>query len=496
MKLSTLAVPCLCVLIAACDPSVNVISINAHNEASVVSPASDQVPFTLRSSTLLLLPAGASTSANPSGPVKLTKCTSPQTASVKGQQLTPPSSPTLAQNSAAPATASSSRAIADWQPCLDNIQIVATPTRGHIYVATGGTNTTLSSTSMTNDPLLLKTVSVGQITTASNTITTMSTDVAAGMTMGGPWGIGIGSVAALYTFGKAVLGSECVGCMRAQNKNWVAIAEQTAVRDPGVNLASVVCPEAMNDPRYFIHDYTYPTNPTATLDLPIAIPVSITDSRNSKDDLKKCWMPLPTYASANQRIQPLWFYRIIATGPDLPNTDPQPSQHEAKTASNSDSAPTSSTNGNYVAEFPPSLQRDTDDHGGTIIPIETFLTEQISTSNSLNAFPTSACRTVEVDIAWWQELDKDLPTAETQSDALGIATSPRYKSYLITVADPRYVQLVNVQSNVVINFMPVCGAYASGSPSPTTTTDVFNTLIQAASTVMKAQQSASAGASK
>lgn len=515
MKASTLVVPCVCALMTACAPSVNVVPTQyPKDEATVVSPTKDQVPFALRSSTLLLTPAGASSSATPSssGAVRLVEvCEKP---------AAPPAPPSSTSTSTPPAPATPQKP--KWESCVDSVQVVATPVRGNIYVANAGRNTTLSATSMDTDPLLLKAVSVNQTATASGTLTNMGTDVAAGFATGNPWGIALGGLAAAGEAASAVGGvgaiydtiSHIGAANTSTNQNLVFnLLHPAPPPPPGTILQKVVCPDITKQ----IEDqtktdgtgYDNTANLTPTLTLPITIPATITDSPNSAADMKQCWEPLPSLATPAPGAQRfLWFYRILTAGTDLP-----PISVDANGKPLTTSVLQTDTG---AIHFPPTLQRaynipnaPYDNMGGTILKVGDYFTPpssgspgtpaplvaQVSSwldleSKIPNAFPTSACRAVEVDIAWWQELDKPAPADPSPAYAINDPAAPKYKAFKITVADPRFVQLVNIQKGEVINFSPVCGAYATTTPSSTTTTDTISAFVQAASTVMKAQQAA------
>jgi hypothetical protein len=176
MKLSTLGVPLLCALITACAPSISVTTMQSADEKTLVSPTQKQVPFALRSSDLYLLPAGASSSSTTANAINVVDACNPKGTNKTPQTKAPVTKVDLSQP---PPTSG-------WEKCLDGLQIVVTPTRGNVYLATAGRNTTVTATPMDTDPLLLKSVAIGQVQTPSDTVTTMSTDVAAGVAVGGP----------------------------------------------------------------------------------------------------------------------------------------------------------------------------------------------------------------------------------------------------------------------------------------------------------------------
>lgn len=436
MKLCTLAVPCLCALVVACAPSVNITKVDPEKQqATVMSPTEDQVPFAIRSSDLYLAPAGASSSGIASGNIKLSK---PCNQAVPTNQVDYTQAPP----------------IADWKSCLDGMQIVATPTQGPVYLATAGDNTTLAITSVDGDPLLLKSLTITKTHTLSNTVTSMGADVAAGVAVGGPLAIGVGSAAALYTLGEAAgvfhiegntppLG----GFPPNTNKLWTSKA--------GSNIQAKLCQDSTDG--YDFDSYHYDDQPVASLTLPITAPVTILESATAADDKGQCWTPLPGILPPDSTtVKAYWFYRVVATDAD-PTT--------AKASE---------------IEFPPTLHRNKDDsHGGTIVDINNFVPK---TGPAPNQFPTSACRTVEVDIVWWQALDE-------------APDKPTYAKYKMTVADPGRVQVMNIpdQAGELINFNPICGAYISNTTAPAASTDFLSALIQAAQTVKKAEPTKGGG---
>jgi hypothetical protein len=236
---------------------------------------------------------------------------------------------------------------------------------------------------------------------------------------------------------------------------------------------NLVCDVDVQHFDYSHYNYLDP----ASFSLPVTVPVSITESNTSDEDKQKCWTPLPEVLPTGQeKVQALWFYRIIATGPDLP----------ANSAAD-------------TIEFPPVLKRDvTDNRAGTIVSATSFFGK--ATAASANQFPTSACRSVEVDIAFWKELDKPAGPPQKTNDGQTIRPyrdQPLYKSYKVVVADPNYVQVVEVQDqkSQVINFNPICGAYASNTTAPASTTDFMSALVQGAQTVKKAEPAKSGGSS-
>jgi hypothetical protein len=484
MKLSTLGVPLLCALIAACAPSINVTTMQSVDETTLVSPTQKQVPFALRSSDLYLLPAGASSSSTTANAVPLADACIP-----KGAKKSPETKVSLKKIDLSQPPSTSG-----WEKCLDGLQMVVTPTRGNIYLATAGRNTTVTVTPMDTDPLLLKSVAIGQVQTPSDTVTTMSTDVAAGIALGGPWGAAAGSLGAIgallnatseETYDLDINSSNLLLGYRGdeQSRQALVTKKKKAVAAkidsrwvvPGWNILQnkLVCDVDVEHYDYSHYSYQEP----ATFTLPATVPVTITESSTSTEDKRKCWTPLPAVLPTGQsKVQALWFYRIIATGPDLP-----------------------AKSGADAIEFPPVLKRDvTDNRFNTIVSAKSFF--GTTTTPSANQFPTSACRSVEVDLAFWKELDKPAGPPQKNSDGTTTLTyrdQPLYKSYKVVVADPNYVQVVNVQNqkSQVINFNPVCGAYVSNTTAPPSATDFMSALVQGAQTVKKAEPAKSGSSS-
>ena len=458
MKLSTLGVPLLCAFITACAPSVSIQKADQSQEAIVMSPPADQVPFALRSTDLYIIPSSASSSTASAGTAGNIKLTDACQSAPKLTSKTPSATPKFDRTKPPPPV--------KWQKCLDAIQMVPTPARDDVYIATAGGNTTLSVSSIDTDPLLLKSVTIGQAHTASDTIGTMSADIAAGVAMGNPVSIGIGSAAALYALSQATVvpatyaelssNTKLGNLFESKEQREKDYLENPLWEYPGQRLQArqetILCPGSTVG--YDLYSYRY--EDPLQLILPVTAPVNVQEAKITNTDKERCWKPLPGIVDSEKTpVRALWFYRVVAA-------DPDPSDTEAA-----------------AIEFPPTLKRDTkDDHHGTITSVKDFL----KSSPSPNQFPTSACRLVEVDVVFWQELDK----IDDQSK-----DPPRYAKYTMTVADPNFLQVVNVkdQKNEVINFKSVCGAYISNTTAPTSTTDLPSAIIQGAQTVKKSEPS-------
>lgn len=530
MKACTLMVPCAGVLIAACT-TVDIKQSNLPDDtSSILSPESNELPFTLRSTTLLLMPASASSTAAKSDPYSITvndlcvqKKNAPSSTPTKAAQATAttksttstkrslrshghpvthtdPKGTNLAQ---APATTPASGSDKAWSTCLNNMRVLATPAQGGVYVATFHGDNTITSSSVAGQPLMLKSVSIGAGNATSNTITEVGGNVVAGAALGSGWGWAAVALISLWEITQAADNSSSVSATQSMLADYVGGKTTPQPTDVTARIEANLCPAGLKEQTDGIVTYSgYDTKTKPSLSLPIAVPVTI-DSADFQ-----CWMPVPAFlGSQDKPLRPLWFYRIVPT-------DVDPSQL----------GQTDSTNSS--ASFPPAL--GTTYVGPKNVFKDTKVFVGMSDSDRPNAFPTSACRKVEVQITWWLDLatanpkDNTLakinpqivkalvspatsassatpssttvtPTA-TQTDSL--LSHPKYKSYNMIVADPSMVQLVGIRKNEVINIGTTCGGFASNTPAPASNTDPGAAAIQAAANYVKAQAQASTSSSK
>lgn len=454
-----------CGLLGGCAPTANISVMKVTQEATLLSPKQGEIPFALRSSDLFL------TQTEATAPTDATKVVKPKEACGSPAQGAPPYVPLRPNNNDEKA---SPPPIADWEPCLDDAQITAVPTRGSILLATTGGNTSMIATPMESDPLLLKTVTIGKVHTAAETITSLGANVAAALAIGGTAGtIGIAVAVANVTWTMGVF-EHTVGNRMEKALLFGHVVKLELPRidprwdHPGQNLRDghLICPAPSKD-SYAGFDfgmYVYLKNPVASLLLPVTI---ASEDAVPSDGKKTCWKPLPGIPAGKGKVQALWFYRVLASGPIGEADGPLDK-----------------------LEFPPVLQRDTaDTRGGVIEPTDHFIGRNWRT---MNQFPTSACRWVQVEIAWWQELDKpaELPdNSKFNPAATTTDVEVKTKQFRLVVADSNFVQTIDVhnQKNEVINFRPVCGAYVSNSVAPSASSDTLSALIQSAATIKKAQ---------
>lgn len=177
--------------------------------------------------------------------------------------------------------------------------------------------------------------------------------------------------------------------------------------------------------------------------LPIA--VAYPSPTQSEDEKDKCWRPLTEAGSKPNSSPPRWYYRFVAD-----HAEP---------------------NGNYppVIGGPPEGTQPK-----SIVPVE-----EIGSSNvALKWFPATACRAVALEVV----AASDLLLKPSAGDS-----EPHKTQLRLTVADPRYIQKIELTKGGVINFGPVCGAYLSPSPASTDAQDVVNELLKQAQAVLKAQ---------
>jgi hypothetical protein len=537
MKTSTFLVPCACasVLLAACT-TVDFEQKKLPDQApSILSPETNQVPFALRSSNLLLYPAASSSSAAKSDPASIVvtnicdqKTVIPKQriapnpkqarAAIKRRPAnkTPPSN----ANDTHDATPPNARA---WATCLNGMRMVATPAKGDIYLATFHGDNTISTVSLDGQPLLLKTLSISAGNATSTTITNVGTNVVAGFAIGGtPLGWAAVGLASLWEIGSAVAQTH----ITLRNAFGEYIGDET-VSTPTTNKPELVknlCAAARQqgvspdnpDNIYNYDGYSASTDGQPVLNLPVAVamPPNLADQTD-------CWTPLPTFSSAQPRpLRPQWFYRI------------RPVDVGSKTIPN------------VTSDMPPVIQTKNGDLGKAFNKTTDFFSDK--NKDQSGNFPTSACRAVEVDITWWQELaaTKPVPSpapassstavpsptvtpapnsplsnpqvaaligssaaqpatpssapppAVASQPAVAASSQQKYQPYNITVADPDIVQQVAVRKNQVINVLTVCGGYASSTPAPTSNTDIGSAVVQATANALKAQATAQSSSSK
>lgn len=495
MKACTFLVPCVCagVFVAACT---TVDYELPANQSAILSPDTNEVPFALRSTTLLLVPASTSSTAartNPNSIVLTDLCNQSPTSTGKkpakaafkpaGRSRRPAGarggSEAHIRQAAAQGVAAQTPAVASsdttWATCINKANVVATPVRSNVYIAKFHGDNTITTASLDGEPLLLKTVSIGAGNTASNTVTSVGANVVAGVAMASGWGWAAVGVASLWEIFNAAdkLGFD-QGKLPPTDED---------------NLVQQLCTSAREEDQtgrfYTYMGYKKLKTEQPSLSLPIAFPATLPD----KGDLG-CWMPLPTFSSTEPKpILPRWFYRIMPADPDV-----------APGVTNADSH---LSNPAWDWDIPPVIGKSTDNLGDAFVLTATFFDTKTPYKDQDEYFPTTACRAVEVDITSWDDLAKTkrqpAPASSSSSAMPASASSTAdayYKAFNITVAEANYIQLVAVRKNQVINVGTVCGGYASSTPVPASNSDFSGAIVQTASTVIKAQDQAKSSTSK
>jgi hypothetical protein len=512
MKASTLAmVPCLCVLLASCeDPTISYSNnLTVNDQTRIVSPDEKEIPFALRSSNLLLAPASSSSSAIQSD------LSSFKTTNICNTKNTPPlpTKPGAKAGAPAPASSSSSSEPA-WQTCISGMRVTVSPAADpkNVYVATVGGDVNVSTQSIDGQPLLLKNVSLSQNSNTANTLTSIGSDVAAGAAIGTGWGWAAVGIAVLYQVTEQGEGMQVNGQPPPQNhvQHTALLSRPHKTTAPAETpsdevseesyLATAICSDVSSQVPW--KSYSLKEKNTPVLSLPIAIEMDPTlfDSPGSAHG-ESCWRPVP--GTKESGYLPLWFYRVISQGSDTAAV--APSGIKDNSVDITDVPPMIKVPESSGLPFGNAFKSSTEYFGQQQISNQVGQNGNTGgtpsgltyDSATLNTLATSACRAVEVDFAWWGELAKVRQDQDkTKLSEASLATDPSlpaYQVYRLTVADPRYVQLVSIRKNEVINFNSPCGAYAAPSAAPASVTDPSSAAIQATANIIKAQSQAGSG---
>ena len=399
------------------------------------SPGDKELVFSLRNSTILISQSG--TEKKPEDGKKVADQADSVTivSSCPAQQGEKPITPPITLDNL-------------LTRCLFQVNAKASAIRdtSEFYVATPEWGTTLTSTAVDADPLMVKSITVNYKNPTVGIVTSAGAGAATGFGIGGPWGAAIGGL--LAGVGAAISAS-----MRAEEwkyENDVCQEDiQSLKPEEFKGLVSNLKAVNVDPPQLF---------------LPIAL-----DYKTSKNETK-CWHPLPNLsdkaldAVINNRIglPPLsgWFYRIVAVDPKsdsskLPPILPTALPHLE----------------NSQKTDPPFQYR-----------IKYFEQERekylgvFNIANYQETFPVSACRSVELQITWWEMLKYRKPNDEAK----------HYK-YPMMVANSEYVQAIRLPKNGTVNLLPVCGGYASPTQSSSSLGEVIDAVVKQAQAVKEAQ---------
>jgi hypothetical protein len=306
-------------LVAACTSK---LSYRA-NPPDPSSPPDKDLIFSLRNSTILVTsPAKVAAQANSGTPLVENVC------KTAGQDA--------------------------LKKCLDDINVNAIPSRDgkHVFSATPSRGTTVTSTAVDSDPLMVKTITVNYKNPAVGIIGTTGAGAVTGFAIAGPYGAAAGGVFGLVA--SLVTAQAAPG--RAQTV-WTDLLCRTELEV--VNKS--------NPPRAVEAD--------AQLLLPVAVEYGSADAEND------CWHLLPLAKQDVSAAKPDlsgWVYRFQPT-----------IKEEVKFA------------------LPPVVTPEWDSmHGnGKLRPPFVSREEYFRDEEERTTFPISACRRIEVQITWWQRLE-------------------------------------------------------------------------------------------
>jgi hypothetical protein len=319
-----------------------------------------------------------------------------------------------------------------WGDCLKSLSATPTPSSSalKVYVVqpdpASGTKTTITPKVSDSDPLFLTSVSFNTTSTAPNTIANIGAGVTTGMAWG-PWGALVGGIIGI--FGGNQTANQAQGALLTP-PSWTDL---TCTDDIARNLVE---------------------NPSKTPKLTVPVSLSYVSATS---DQHTCWNSVPTvlagkFVTSDDLPYEIsgWFYRFIAIS-ELP-----------KNASN----------------FPPVLREGS--LPANFLPSEEYFAEVAATkwTATKQTFPATACRAVELQVTWWQELE---------SEKAG--NKMHYSTYKAIVADPKWVQVVTAPNQGSVTVLPLCGAYASAGAPSTPVGDSISALLKQVQAVRSGQSS-------
>ncbi|MBX9657232.1 MAG: hypothetical protein K2X00_01605 [Nitrospiraceae bacterium] len=303
--------------------------------------------------------------------------------------------------------------------CLETVTALAIPIRDeqHLFSATPNWGTTVTVTAVDADPLMLKTLSVNYKNPGVGVVKAAGAGAVTGFAIGGPYGAlaggAIGALSTLPMGGSVPLNEEGLAGWKtklcANDRKTFEASEAVA---PAEKVAQLFLPAALE----------YGSNPADF----------------------ECWRLMP-----NARPQDLgltgWVYRF------------QPiDQDESKSL------------------MPPIVTPEWDTQHGDkrlrtpFVRREDYFTE----GREKTTFPISACRRVEVQIAWWEGLKNQ---------------TMKISKYKVVVADSDYVQPVRLPKSGQVTLLATCGGYSTSTISSLPSTELIDEVVKQAQAVKEAQ---------
>jgi hypothetical protein len=387
-------------------------------------PADKELVFSLRSSTILISPAGNEKKPSDGKP-----------AADQADAISP-------SNTCTKAEGNSSTSNDVLNKCLVGVNAKAAAARDKsvVYVAKPNCGTTIQSTSVDTDPFMVKSIVVNYKNPAIGIVSSAGAGAVAGFGVGGPWGAAIGGVVA--TAGQEMTFTDI-------KELYTKAAKANIPKPPWYKD---VCEE---DKKIDISRFEKFSNKIPELYLPVTL-----DFESGKKSIKPCWHPLPNRSPAaikkamddpqSPELLSGWFYRIIMPSKSDKNSD--------------------------KSVLPPVLPVDLKP-GDKLISSISFQERDVFFSNTDNQekFPVSACRSIELQITWW-----DLQNNAEFND-------PLWYGYQMTVADPDYVQVVRIPKNGTVYLLPVCGGYESPTQSSSSWGDLIDAVVKQTQAVKEAQ---------
>jgi outer membrane lipoprotein SlyB len=383
------------------------------------SPPDKTLVFSLRNSTILI---------SQSATTKKTEAVN-QGASKQGADQT---DPTVPVDSCAKAEKEGDP-LDPLKQCLSNVnaQATATSVKTAFYVATPAWGTTLKSTAVDADPSMLKSIQVDYKNPMIGIVSSAGAGATAGFGIGGPWGAVIGGLI-------GVAGGVIPAVVHLEKLKLPEWCEKNVCKED-IELDSARFTKLK------------PADKNIQLYLPVTLPYETDNSET------QCWHPLPNRSSdalhaaimASSKGEPIvpplsgWFYRIVAV-------DPDPKQ----------------------SKFPPVLKTDLKQLEKPVSPFQTS-EEYFRITGYRETFPVSACRSIEVQITWWEMLQGN--------------DKVKYYKYPMMVADSKYVQAVRLPQNGTVYLLPVCGGYESPTQSSSSLGDLIDAVVKQAQAIKDAQ---------
>lgn len=361
------------------------------------------------------------------------------------------------------------------------LYMVPHPQRESVMLVTTEGGLKLSPTPLTGEPLLPQKVDVNYSNKTIQSLKSIGEGAAAGLAVAGTPGAFIGAVIGA---GAAVAANPQTMLILTQR---VAIVDKGKVKHTtkkyyGRAVYNNACPS--DRPVEFDHSYgVEPKTWMAALVLPVVVeyPVLPKEEDEGHGD---CWHVLPySYGTKNSKWdgEPQWFYRFEDTDADQ---TPQPASFGLHMSTDTKFYKgTEASESEEVAGSSLSLKEisHTDAHSD-LSPNITLRHQFVAGVRSVSAdttdttLPVAACRTVKLELAWWGALidDKPQPT----------------RTYVITVADPRIVQLIPLRKDTgTIVFGTQCGGWLVTTPTTDLPPTIAGTILDEYGAYKKSQAS-------